>query len=161
MRKSRSAQILPRAPILKTAWFIHNGIWNLWKTENNVFSFYRIGKRKDISTDCAYHRLVHPLTSRHPRSGSPVLSLLSKSCIFIAEELHNVSIASDTTFSFIKQTKEQIRCAECPRCYRPNWEQTSSGVCAVTLPLSCLSCTQRTGNLFYNTRNKNTIKHSS
>jgi len=80
--------------------------------------------------------LVHPLTSRHPRSGSPVLSLLSKPCIFMAEELNNVSTAVDITFSFIEQTKEQIRCAECPRWYQPSWEQTSSGICTVTLPLS-------------------------
>lgn len=54
----------------------------------------------------------------------------------MAEELTNVTTAFDTTFSFIKQTKEQISCVECPRSFRPNWEQMSLGIRAVTLPLS-------------------------
>lgn len=65
-----------------------------------------------------------------------VLSLLSKPCIFTAEELDNKSTAFDSAFSFIKQTKEQISCAECPRCYRPNKKEMSSGICTATLPLS-------------------------
>lgn len=54
----------------------------------------------------------------------------------MAEELDNKSTAFDSAFSFIKQTKEQISCAECPRCYRPNKKEMSSGICTATLPLS-------------------------
>lgn len=116
-------------------------------------------EKKDISTDCIYHWLVILLTSRYPRSGSPVLSLLSKPCIFMAEELNNVSTAFDTTFSFIKQTKKQMSCAECPRCYQPNWNKRPQGYALWLFSFPAFLAHRELGICF--TRNKNTVKHSS
>lgn len=122
-------------------------------------ALYWIGKKEDMSTDCIYHWLVILLTSRYPRSGSPVLSLLSKPCIFMAEELNNVSTAFDTTFSFIKQTKKQMSCADCPRCYQPNWNKRPQGYALWLFSFPAFLAHRELGICF--TRNKNTVKHFS